>query len=587
MATLNWGLSRHRRVDSRQFLIRIVLCVLITGLLYLFYVFAVPQLFRFRFRDDLSWYDLGAYGFGPSRGYVSFQYESPVVEITAVDDDRACDSGYTFLSPRGDSVANPGPMIFDADGELVWLKHNWETTHDFKVQRFQGEEFLTYWEGEQVEGRGYGSWYMVDSTYTIRYVINPVGSYGGDLHDFQITSDGTALVTIYDPIVTDLRSVGGPELGWIYDCLFQEFNMATEELIFEWRASDKFPINSTYETLSGNTGNKRDSAFDFFHINSVDKDDQGNYIISSRHTHAIFCISRSTGDVLWTLGGKDNEFNDLSNGEATGFSWQHDARWHVENSTITLFDNAAHAHSDPERESRGMAIHLDIPTRQATVLATYQHPHQLKSVSQGNVQLLEDIDRVLVGWGHGAAYSEFSTNGELLCNVHFGASAFFDFGRVVSYRAFKGNWVGNPQTRPDAVLAEDGVYVSWNGATEVVGWRLEAWEGDDTEQVNSARNFTSLGDFEKTGFETIIPVPDDPTYPIYRLAALDAEGNILGTTELLQSPPDSGSFNDLIVGAALVMGICGLVAAIYQAKGFCKCRRSCLKQRDAYELVPQ
>jgi hypothetical protein len=43
------------------------------------------------------------------------------------------------------------------------MKHNWGTTHDFKVQRFQGQDFLTYWEGEQVEGRGYGSWYMVSS----------------------------------------------------------------------------------------------------------------------------------------------------------------------------------------------------------------------------------------------------------------------------------------------------------------------------------------------------------------------------------------------------------------------------------------
>jgi hypothetical protein len=164
MATLTWGLPRQRRVDTRRSLIRVVLCILVAGLLYLFYIFAIPQLLRFRFRDDLSWYDLGAYGFGPSRSYVSFQYQSPAVEITVVDDDRACDdSGYTFLSPRGDSVAHPGPMILDANGELVWMKHNRETTHDFKVQRFLGQDFLTYWQGEQVEGRGYGSWYMVSS----------------------------------------------------------------------------------------------------------------------------------------------------------------------------------------------------------------------------------------------------------------------------------------------------------------------------------------------------------------------------------------------------------------------------------------
>ena len=52
-------------------------------------------------------------------------------------------------------------MILDAQGELVWMKHNWEITQDFKVQRYQGQNYLIYWEGDEIEGRGQGSWYMV------------------------------------------------------------------------------------------------------------------------------------------------------------------------------------------------------------------------------------------------------------------------------------------------------------------------------------------------------------------------------------------------------------------------------------------
>lgn len=131
----------------------------VISLLYLFYVFVVPQLLRFRLRLDLSPYDLGFYGLGPSRSYASFEYESPVVEITEWA--SGCDSRYTFLAPRGDSVAHPGPVILDADGELVWMKYNWDTTQDFKVQRYNGADYLTYWEGTEVESRGSGSWYMV------------------------------------------------------------------------------------------------------------------------------------------------------------------------------------------------------------------------------------------------------------------------------------------------------------------------------------------------------------------------------------------------------------------------------------------
>lgn len=131
----------------------------VLSLLYLFYLFVLSQLFKFRFRTDLSWYDLGLYGFGPTRGYVSFGHESPVVEISQWD--AGCDPRYTFLAPRGDSIAHPGPMIIDAAGDLVWMKHNQGVTQDFKVQQYQGQEFLTYWEGKEVAGRGEGSWFMV------------------------------------------------------------------------------------------------------------------------------------------------------------------------------------------------------------------------------------------------------------------------------------------------------------------------------------------------------------------------------------------------------------------------------------------
>ncbi|KAL4951017.1 ASST-domain-containing protein [Aspergillus filifer] len=585
-------LSRCRFEPRLSFLWFLIGSAAVSGF-YLFYHFVVPQLQRFDFHSNLSWYDLGAYGFGPSRGYVSFEFESPVVEIMEAQNGTGCDQRYTFLTPRGDSVTQPGPMIMDAQGELVWMKHNWETTQDFKVQRYQGEDYLTYWEGSQIDSRGYGSWYMLDSTYTIRYVINPVGDYGGDLHEFNITPDDTVLVIVYDPTLADLSSVGGPEIGWLHDCLVQEIDIATGELIFEWRASEHFPLSSTFEKFTGNNGKERDSAFDWFHMNSVDKDSEGNYIISGRHLHMVACISQYTGEILWTLGGKTNEFVDLSDGEATDFSWQHDARWHKESSVLTLFDNSAHSHADPDADSRGMVIYLNIPKREATLLADYYHPSHIKTVSQGNVQILDDSGRVLVGWGHSAAFSQFSADGELECNVHFGASAFFDFGRVVSYRIFKGEWVGNPQTRPDAAVVGDTAYVSWNGATEVTTWRLESWgDGRESNIRSPETDAVAIVDtFAKVGFETEITLPAELDNPLFRFAALDAEGNVLGVTDPLQRESESSAIDEVldaehwVVGIALVAGACGLVAALSRV---CRLRRSQRRRpwrRSEYQLV--
>lgn len=139
--------------------IRLLAVGTVISLLYLFYLFVLPHLLKFRFRSDLSRYDLGLYGFGPTRGYASFDYESPVVEIS--QSDAGCDPRFTFIAPRGDSIPHPGPMILDADGNLVWMQHNVDITQDFRLQRYQGEDFLTYWEGKEVDGRGDGSWFMV------------------------------------------------------------------------------------------------------------------------------------------------------------------------------------------------------------------------------------------------------------------------------------------------------------------------------------------------------------------------------------------------------------------------------------------
>lgn len=433
---------------------------------------------------------------------------------------------------------------------------------------------------------------QLDSTYTPRYVINPVGNYGADLHEFHISTDETALVTIYDPTLADLTSMGGPEIGWIYDGLFQEIDIATGDLIFEWRASEHLDINNTYHPLTAPAGNRRDAAFDYFHINSVDKHTDGNYLISARHFHAVFCVSKDTGEILWTLGGKANDFQDLSDGKATDFAWQHDARWHPEINAMTIFDNTAHSGEDPKSASRGMVVSLDIPNRQATLRGEYHHPFHIQTVSQGNVQLLNGTNHVLVAWGHSAAYSEFSADGQLECNVHFGASAYFNFGRVVSYRVLKGEWTGNPQTEPDAVVSGDMIYVSWNGATEVASWRLETIDfsinNTITGELDLGGDAVTIGEYAKTGFETGIPIPSDLDSPIFRLAALDAEGNVLEFTVPLQRDSDDSSADDvldphyLVVGIAIVAGMCGLVAAVYRIWPSCRGRR----RRNEYHLVP-
>ena len=222
---------------------------------------------------------------------------------------------------------------------------------------------------------------QLDSTYTQKYVVSPIGVYDGDLHDFQITSNDTAILMIYDPILMDLSSIGGPELGWFYDGMFQEIKLETGELLFQWRVSDFYHPNDSYHPIE-DSGQTRTSGYDHSHINSVDKDDQGRYLISMRHLHTVACIDGTTGDVLWSLGGKRNNFADASDGAATNFSWQHDARWQGPN-RLSLFDNAAYNNNNLSAVSRGMIVDLDMEARQATLAQSFDHPHDIMALLKG------------------------------------------------------------------------------------------------------------------------------------------------------------------------------------------------------------
>lgn len=365
------------------------------------------------------------------------------------------------------------------------------------------------------------------------HVVSPANGLHGDVHDFKITDEGTALMTIYDLVETDLTPSGKSGNGWIYEGIFQEVDIETGELIFQWSAGDYYNLDDSYFDI-GEKGYAphQAGAYDYYHINSIEKRADGTYLASSRYMHSVTCIS-ATGEVLWVLGGKRNMFKDLSDdGSATGFTWQHDARWHSDR-IITLLDNGANEHEKTADHTRGLMIELDFDNWTARTLHVYHSPGHFSSHSQGNLQVLPQTGNVFIGWGKPSAYTEFSTDGtEVLCDAHYGPSMFFWFGWIKSYRAQKANWVGKPSWPPSfAVYAEKSshaVYVSWNGATEIAGWLLQRTTN------RASAEFETLGYEPKKGFETRLELaPDAPVDGyFYRVAAVDFKGEELGYTRV-------------------------------------------------------
>lgn len=271
-------------------------------------------------------------------------------------------------------------------------------------------------------------------------------------------------------------------------------------------------------------GYSKDGAWDWFHINSVEKDESGNYLISSRWMHAVYYINGTSGDILWTLGGKGNDFKDLSGGRATDFASQHHARWHDGYTSITLFDNS---NPGPGHPSAGLWLDLDFEPRTVKLRTLYLSVTKSSSNSQGSVQTLPS-GNILVGYGANAQHVEFTRDGAVVCEVRLLPASAVGSGVVQSYRASKHSWVGMPLTDPAIAQVNGTLYVSWNGATEVRHWLLEEAAAENATEAD----FREAKRVPKHGFETVVSTMGIEK-PFVRMAALDHSGNILGRTRVV------------------------------------------------------
>lgn len=349
-------------------------------------------------------------------------------------------------------------------------------------------------------GRGHGV--IMDKHYKIIKSVEPAGSsVSMDEHEFSLLPGGkTALLATYHPRAADLSAWGVSDgFGWIQDSVFQEVDVESGELVFEWRAMDNVDVAEGYvgpmESEVAGDGRTKESPWDYFHINSIDKNAAGDYLVSARHTSCIYKISGRDGHVMWRLNGMKSDYR-LHNFE---FSSQHDARFISENSThtvLTLFDNGSNGFNQTEDFSWSLKVELNHQTKVARVLNRYGAPDEhggLLAKSQGSMQILPN-GNVVSGWGNNCFLSEHLEDGT---PVFYGWIALT--GTMI-YRVYKANWTAEPLTQPNLVVyskeeENTAFFVSWNGATEVTHWKFYTAE-------DRGGPFDPVATVKKGGFET-------------------------------------------------------------------------------------
>jgi hypothetical protein len=400
-------------------------------------------------------------------------------------------------------------MIVDDDGELVWfLRTTPETVMNLRAGAYRGRPVLTWWEGRSRRGLGTGTHVILDDTYRTVARLPAAGGRQSDLHEFLITDRGTALVTSYEVRDVDLSAIGGPPDGTAIGGVVQELALPSGRELFGWRSLDHVDIAETYASWTGHP-------LDYFHVNSIDLAHDGHLLVSARNTWAVYKIHRHTGKVVWRLGGKRSDF---AMGRGSVFAWQHDAR-DVGDGRLTIFDDGAQPQVSPQ--SRALIIQVDEARRRARLLRKFtHHPGRIVSRFMGNAQLLPN-GHMLVGWGSEPLITEFAADGGIVFEARLPAGA-------MNYRALRFDWHATPDRRPDVAYrfrrGHGLLYASWNGATDVTAWRLEAGVRRSALRAGAA--------VRRTGFETAIPVPHGARFG--RAVALDAAGNELRRSELVR-----------------------------------------------------
>jgi outer membrane protein assembly factor BamB len=354
-------------------------------------------------------------------------------EVTVLQNIPGQADGLVFIAPKAAGIGGgpqPGPVgpeIVDGSGRVIWFSPvtNGQVAADFRVQSYRGKPVLT-WAQMSNFGKLAGPTsvnYIADDTYHIIATVKGGNGLNADAHEFLLTPQGTALITIYDVAPADLSSVGGSKDAQVWEGSIQEIDVSTGKVIFEWHSLGKVGFDESYWPMPDSST----SAWDYIHINGLAIDDDGNLLLSARHTSTVYKLDRRTGEVIWRLGGKKSDFHF---GTDAGFSFQHNAIASGHN-TIRIFDNEV----NPKPVlpwSRVIWLKLDPSTKTATLIRSINHPDHLSVLSQGSAQLL-DNGNTFVGWGETAHFSEFDSNGRMIFDATLPKG--YD-----TYRAYRFRW---------------------------------------------------------------------------------------------------------------------------------------------------
>ncbi|MCX6245869.1 MAG: aryl-sulfate sulfotransferase [Bacteroidetes bacterium] len=298
--------------------------------------------------------------------------------------DSAATQGYYFLSPYSNMppFAYDRPhLILDRYGRIVYYRifpggPLQTPTIDFKLQP---DGRMSYFHISMVK------FLLMDSTFMVVDTISCTNGFATDQHDMQVLPGGHYLLFGEETRIMDLSSYHwfgfnhnqpGSTTAQVSGVVIQEFD-ENKNLVWEWKAHDHYQFGDVDQKWLSNA-----NKVDWTHANAVELDHDGNVLVSLRHFDEVTKISHATGDIIWRLGGKRNQF--AFPNDPVRFTGQHDIR-RVNDSCITILDNGQY--TSPAM-CRGLEYALDETNLIATLVWEYIQDSTEYSLACGSHQLI-------------------------------------------------------------------------------------------------------------------------------------------------------------------------------------------------------
>ena len=253
-----------------------------------------------------------------------------------------------------------------------------------------------------------------------------------DLHDFQLLANGDALLLTY-PVrsgTIDLSPYGGPsQNATVIDAEIQEV-APDGTLVWSWNSKDHIPLSETgtrwWSVVPVTTLSDGRSAYDYAHINSIQQVG-GTIVASFRHLDAVYAINKSSGDIIYKLGGTARPesltvLDDPQSGLPLG--GQHYARV-LPDGTLTVHDNNTFLTPGP----RVVRYRIDLFAKTAQLLEQVSDPDVASSFCCGSAQRLDD-GSWLMSWGGTPIVTEFGPNGARHFELTFSGGISYRVGLV-------------------------------------------------------------------------------------------------------------------------------------------------------------